>query len=210
MGAKAVSRIGAVILAGGKGERLGGAVKATVTVGGVPLIQRVLDRVAACSPIVVAHGPHDIAALALPADVIPVADLPSGYAGPLAGFAAAVAALPEEVELLVCAAVDAPFLPVDYVERLVAGLGEAPAAIASYEGQPYPTNSIWRLALVRDLPSQVVAGTAPRSLKSLAAAVGWLSVEWPRDPSGDPFANVNTPADLARAEARAAGIATGS
>lgn len=196
-------RIAAVILAGGRGERLGGVVKAELRVGGVRLLERVMARVAGCEPIVVAHGPHDAVAMRLPAGVVAVADLPGDYAGPLAGFAAALAALGDSAELLVCAAVDAPFLPRDYVERLVAGLGEAPAAIASYGGQPYPTNSIWRLERFRDLPARMLAGTAPRSLKSLAAMAGGVTVEWPQDAGGDPFANVNTPEDLALAEGRA-------
>lgn len=202
-------RVGAVILAGGLGERLGGALKARVTVGSVRLLDRVLQRLGGCDPIVVAHGPHDPVALALPAGAIAVADLQSDYAGPLAGFSAAVAALPDGVELLVCAAVDTPFLPVDYVERLVAGLGQAPAAIGSYGGQPYPTNSIWRVERFRDLPARVLAGTAPRSLKSLAAAAGGVTVEWPMGPGGDPFTNINTPEDLALAEARVAATASG-
>jgi molybdopterin-guanine dinucleotide biosynthesis protein A len=202
-------RIAAVVLAGGRGERLGGALKAEITVGGVRLLERVLARLSGCTPIVVAHGPHDPAAMRLPPGALPVADLPGDYAGPLAGFAAAVAALPDKVDLLVCAAVDSPFLPEDYVSRLVAGLGDGPAAIASYDGQPYPTNSIWRPALFRDLPARVLAGTAPRSLKSLAAAAGGVTVEWPVGAGGDPFANVNTPEDLAHAEARAASSVTG-
>jgi len=200
--------IAAVILAGGRGERLGGVVKAELRVGGVRLLDRVMVRLARCSPIVVAHGPHDPNGMGFPRGALPVADLPADYAGPLAGFAAAVAALPD-TELLVCAAVDAPFLPVDYVERLLAGLGDAPAAVARYDSQPYPTNSIWRLEHFRDLPARLLAGTAPRSLKSLAAAAGGVLVDWPIAPTGDPFANVNTPEDLALAEARASGSVTG-
>jgi molybdopterin-guanine dinucleotide biosynthesis protein A len=204
MGAQAPHAIAAVILAGGRGERLGGAVKAELRVGGVRLLDRVLPVLAGCRPIVVAHGPHDPAKLGLPSGLEPVADLPVDYAGPLAGFAAAVAAIGDRAELLVCAAVDTPFLPRDYVERLVAGLGDAPAAIAIHGGQPYPTNSIWRLERFRDLPARVLGGTAPRSLKSLAAAAGATTVDWPGGTSSDPFANVNTPDDLALAEARAA------
>jgi molybdopterin-guanine dinucleotide biosynthesis protein A len=209
MSAHAGISIAAVILAGGRGERLGGAVKANLRVGGVRLIDRVLARVSQCSPIVVAHGPHDGAALALPAGVVGVNDLPSDYAGPLAGFVAAVAVIPAEIELLVCAAVDSPFLPVDYVARLLTALGDAPAAIAQYEGQPCPTSSIWRLSQFRDLPARVLAGSAPRSLKALASACGARTAEWAQHPWGDPFASINTPEDLQRAEALAAGAPDG-
>ena len=209
MGPQATGTVAAVILAGGRGERLGGVVKAELRVGGVRLLDRVLPALAGCRPVVVAHGPHDPETLGLPDGVLPVPDLPGDYAGPLAGFAAAVAAIGDAAELLVCAAVDAPFLPADYVARLLAGLSDAPAAIASYGGQPYPTNSIWRLARFRDLPDRIRAGTAPRSLKSLAAAAGAVTVEWPVDDAGDPFANVNTPEDLALAELRLASSTAG-
>ena len=42
-----------------------------------------------------------------------------------------------------------------YALVIVEGLGAAPAAVASYAGQPYPTNSIWRVARFRDLPEKV-------------------------------------------------------
>ena len=90
--------------------------------------------------------------------MIGVADLDSDYAGPLAGFAGAIAYLKTQArppELLVSVAVDTPFLPADYVARLVDKLGEAPAAVAAYGGQPYPTNSIWRIGRFRDLPEHV-------------------------------------------------------
>lgn len=203
----------ALILAGGRGERLGGAIKSELRIGGVRLLDRVGAAFERCAPVLVAHGRIDPAALHLPGAMVSVPDLDGDYAGPLAGFAGAMAylnALAGPPELLVSAAVDTPFLPADFVERLVAGLGDAAAAIASYAGQPYPTNAIWRVARFRDLPNRVAAGSAPRSLKSLAAAAGAVSVEWPMTPASDPFANVNTPKDLAELERRAAGGAMSS
>jgi molybdopterin-guanine dinucleotide biosynthesis protein A len=135
-----------------------------------------------------------------------VPDLDGDYAGPLAGLAGAIAhinTLAAPPVLLVSVAVDTPFLPTDFVDRLIDGLGDAPAAIAAYGGQPYPTNAIWRAERFRDLPTRVQAGTAPRSLKSLCAQAGGLTVEWPVTTAGDPFANVNTPEDLAVLEQRA-------
>jgi molybdenum cofactor guanylyltransferase len=196
-----------LILAGGRGERLGGAIKSEVRIGGRRLIDRVGAVLAGGEPTLVAHGRIDPSMLQLSPRMVPVPDLDGDYAGPLAGLAGAIAylnTLARPSDLLVCAAVDTPFLPADFVERLVAGLGDAAAAIASYGGQPYPTNSIWRVARFRDLPAAVLAGTAPRSLKALAAAAGGVTVEWAVTAAGDPFANVNTPEDLAELEHRAA------
>lgn len=197
----------ALILAGGRGERLGGVVKSELRVGGVRLLDRVAAGLADVVPVLVAHGRIDPALLGLAAGMIPVPDLEGDYAGPLAGFAGAMAYLNTQVappELLICVAVDTPFLPTGYVARLIEALGDGDAAIACYGGQPYPTNSIWRTARFRDLPERVVKGIAPRSLKALAAEVGGGMIEWPFTAAGDPFANVNTPDDLSEMERRAA------
>jgi molybdopterin-guanine dinucleotide biosynthesis protein A len=202
--------IAGLILAGGRGERLGGAIKSELVVGGMRLLERVAARLENCAPLLVAHGRTEPAVLRLPAGMIAVPDLDGDYAGPLAGVAGAIAylsTLASPPELLVGVAVDTPLLPADFVERLIAGLGDGPAAIASYGGQPYPTNSIWRVARFRDLPEWVAGGTAPRSLKSLCAAAGGINVEWPVSAAGDPFANVNTPEDLAELQRRAADLA---
>lgn len=191
--------IAAVILAGGRAERLGGIIKSELVVGGQRLLDRVVDRLAGCDPILVAHGRTDPALLRLPQHLAPVPDLSIDYAGPLAGFVAAIAcctSLSRPPDLLVSAAVDAPFLPSDYVARLVHALGSADAAVASYAGQAYPTNAIWRVARFADLPEQARAGTAPRSLKRLAIDASASDVAWPETTAGDPFANINTPAEL--------------
>ena len=173
--------------------------------------ERLLDRALAvlvqCDPILVAHGRLEPELLALPPTVDPIPDLPGDYAGPLAGVAAAIDALKRREPApthLIAVAVDSPLLPPDYVARLLDGIGSADAAIASYGGQIYPTNSIWRLAAFADLTDRIVAGTAPHSLKRLALEADGIEIAWPPSADGDPFANVNTSEDLAELEFRAA------
>jgi len=200
------ARVAGLILAGGRGERLGGAIKSELIVGGVRLLDRVAARLGWCDPLLVAHGGIAPTLLRLGKNMQPVPDLPGDYAGPLAGLAGAVAylaTLPEPPRLLVCAAVDAPFLPEGYVEWLMDGLGANDVAVASHAGQPYPTNAIWRLERIIDLPARVIAGTAPRSLKSLAASLNSTMLDWPETSAGDPFANINTPAELEEMQRRA-------
>ena len=195
-----------VILAGGRGERMGGADKALLEVGGRRLIDRVTDALSPCDPLLLARGPtRDATDYGVPG-LVPIADLPTDYGGPLAGVAAAVAwlgASSTAAGLLVVAAVDTPFLPADFVERLIGGLGDAPCALATYAGQDYPTNSVWRLEALRTLPDAVRNGTAPHSLKRLSAMLGGVTVEWPEDAAGDPFANANMPEQLAELTRRA-------
>lgn len=199
-----MSRIAAVILAGGRGERLGGVIKANLTIGGRRLLARVSDVLAGAEPILVCCGGFDPASLALLPGQIAIPDLPTDYAGPLAGLAAAVdwaVAQPQKPAILVVAAVDSPFLPLDYLSRLAAAAN--PAAFASFGGQPYPTSSAWRLDAIADLADQVRAGTAPHSLKRLGQALGAADVPFPAHAGGDPFANLNTPEDRLALEQRA-------
>src|SRR5690606_1956362 len=122
------------------------------------------DRAAA---ILVAHGGHDPAAMALAAGHVPIPDLPTDYGGPLAGLAAAVdwcARQTRPAEYLLLAAVATPFLPADFLSRALAAIAPGATAVtARYAGQDYPTDSLWRLSAVGALPDAVRAGTAPRS-----------------------------------------------
>ena len=189
-----MSRVHAVILAGGAGERLGGVRKADLRIGG----RRLADRVAAAlgdvaAPILFSTGPKPRPA---PAGMMAVPDLPAPLGGPLAGLAAAVAELQRRGigdGLLVSVAVDTPFLPADFVTVMQDGLGEAPAAYASWGEAFYPPNAVWRIAA---LPEQVLAGRAPGSLKALHRALGSRAVDWTEGQAADPFANLNTLADL--------------
>lgn len=201
-------RVAAVILAGGKGERLGGVIKANLEIGGLRLLERATLAVAgSVSPILVAHGGLNPALLPLTGQHVPIPDPASDYAGPLAGVAAAVAWClnqPSPPAYLVSLAVDTPFFPYDFVARALAAIGTATSAvIARYDTQDYPTNALWRLTSIGALPARIAGGTAPHSLKRLAAELGAIHLDWPLSEVGDPFANANTPADLAALQGRA-------
>lgn len=205
-----MSRPHAVLIAGGKGERLGGVRKADLRIGGRRLVDRVVEALGAVSaPLMIATGPggnwpH------LPAGALAVPDLDAPVGGPLAGLAAAVEALQATgiaEGLLVSVAVDTPFLPTDFVAVMRDRLGSAPAAYAAYGGQFYPPNAIWRIEALATLPHQVRTGKAPHSLKALQQMAGAVPVDWVTRAASDPFANVNTLADLlalARMNARGA------
>jgi molybdenum cofactor guanylyltransferase len=171
--------IRALVLAGGEGSRLGGVRKADLRLAGQTLLDRAAGRLGV--PVVVSTG----------------FDLP--IAGPLAGLVAAVTHLRNDpsVEILVTVAVDTPFLPSDYIDRLVAPLADGvDAAVASWRGNPYPTNAAWRLSAIADLPERAVAATALRGPKHLLEELGARPVDWGDTHARDPFANLNTLGDL--------------
>lgn len=197
--------IAAVILAGGSGERLGGVIKATLRIDNRRLIDIVDATLQGAATRLVSCGHHDTSGWDLPSHLIPLPDLPVEVHGPLAGLAAAVdwaGRQPSPPDFIALAPVDSPLLPADTLTRLRDRLAGT-AALASFEGQPYPTSSLWRLGAIRSLPADLASGRAPKSLRHLAEALEATEVPFPpgRD-GGDPFANINTLADLLALERR--------
>ncbi len=191
------SPIAAVILAGGRGERLGGVVKARLRVGNVPLVERVLQTVRPQADILlVSAGAHPGESIwsSDRTPVLPDPDAPP--AGPVSGLAAAVAwchANAPEAEYLLSVAVDTPFFPGDFVVRALPRLTHAADAIVgSTRGNAFPTNALWRLSAIADLPARVQEGAAPRGMKAVVARDRVTFLDY----DADVFRNINTIDDL--------------
>jgi molybdopterin-guanine dinucleotide biosynthesis protein A len=191
-----------VIIAGGQGRRLGGVRKADIEIGGVRLIERVAARLeGVASPVLVSTGPA-AAEWLLRVGFEAVPDLGGDLGGPLAGLVAAVARLRDRQVregILISAAVDTPFLPRDYVTRLVKGLEHAPVAFSAWREAFYPPNAAWQIEAILDLPERMAD---VGSLKGLQRDLGGGSVGWDEMPD-NPFDNANTPPDLLALEERA-------
>lgn len=195
----------AVIIAGGQGQRLGGVRKGELRIGGIRLIDRVrLALGAVAEPLLVATGPGGDSSA--DGGWLAVADLDGPVGGPLAGLAAAVDALRRigvDKGVLVSVAVDTPFLPQGFAQIMESALGEAAAAYAAWGDAFYPPNAVWRIEALAALPGQVRDGTAPNSLKALHKQLDALKYDWRAGFEQDPFANLNTLADLVALQRRA-------
>ena len=189
-----MTRIAAVILAGGRGERLGGVNKALLALGDRTLLDRAIAVTRGYKTLLAVGS----ARFEAPGDLEQILDLDTGYAGPLAGVAAAVQHLADSaIDLLFSLAVDTPLFPADFVSRARDLLHASPAVLAAYGEQDYPTNAVWRLSALSGLPDAVRNGTAPRSLKRLALGLGAARLDYAPLTDSDPFRNANTPEDLA-------------
>ena len=191
------------VLAGGAASRYGGLPKGLLDVGGRRILDRVVDTVHAVtgtSPLLVANAP-DAAAWRPDLETIP--DTRPGY-GSLGGIYTAVAAGPDPV---LCVAWDMPFVPEGLLQSLKAGAesGRYDAYLPESSGRRglEPLCAVYgprcRAAIERRLDSG--------DLKAISfhpdVRVGILSLARVKT-FGDPetlFFNVNTPADLERAEA---------
>jgi molybdopterin-guanine dinucleotide biosynthesis protein A len=190
-----------LILAGGRATRMGGGDKGLLRLGGRTLLERVVDRV---SPQVEglalnANGdPARFARFGLPVLADPLPGFPGPLAGVLAGLDWAAAQGANDV---VSVAADTPFFPPDLVPRLLMARDEAavPIALAATPGpERHPTFGLWPVALRDDLRAALEGGL--RKVVDWTDRHGAASAVFPVG-GYDPFFNVNTPEDLAKAEA---------
>ncbi len=190
-----------LVLAGGQARRMGGGDKALLTIGGTTILQRVLDRLLPqCTKIVLnANGdPARFAMTGLPV----VADSVPGFAGPLAGILAGLdwaAAHAPGLAWIVSVPGDCPFVPRDLAARLHQARTQAgtPLACAKSGDWRHPVVGLWPVSLRHDLRHALVHEDL-RKIEVWTARHGVAVAEWPDSPV-DPFFNINTPEDAAKA-----------
>lgn len=183
----------AVVLAGGEGRRMGGA-KPTRRFGRTTLAAHALE-------LARSYGADVAMAVRDAAQVCGVVDAPllfddPGIEGPLAALASALrfaqARGANEVLTLPC---DSPYLPPDLGRRLRLALRDGHGVvIAQSRGRLHPVCALWRAEALDALPDYLATGR--RSLNGFARAVGLSIVDW-GFAHPDPFANANTPGELA-------------
>jgi molybdopterin-guanine dinucleotide biosynthesis protein A len=191
-----------VLLAGGLARRMGGGDKPMRQIGGRTILARVIARLKPqCDGLILnANGdPARFAAFGLPVIADGVADFPGPLAGILAGLDWTAANRPD-VEFILSAAADCPFLPRDLVARLYGALREQTAelAVAASDGQSHPVIGLWRVGLREALRHALVVEDI-RKIDRWTARYRLATVTWPTTPL-DPFFNANTVDDIAEAD----------
>lgn len=178
---------------------MGGVDKGLELLHGRPLaawvLERLLPQVASVS-INANQNVERYAELGVPV----IADRLEGFAGPLAGMHAGLAAAP--TAYLVTVPCDSPFLPPDLVARLHARLSAARAqlAVAKTGDQPHPVFALCRIDVLASLEAYLAAGG--RKIDAWYAALE--TIEVPFDDEAEAFANINTREELSAFAARRA------
>jgi molybdopterin-guanine dinucleotide biosynthesis protein A len=194
-------RITGLVLAGGRGSRMGGADKGLQLLAGAPLVVHAIERLRPQVGAVLVNANRN--AEAYGAFGVPViADAVPGFAGPLAGMLAGLTRC--ATDWLATVPCDSPHFPADLVERLAraaesAGAEVAIAATREVDGrlQPQPVFCLLATTLRQRLADSLAGGQ--RKIDRFTAAQRQVVVEFD-DPGA--FANANTPDDLARLDER--------
>jgi molybdopterin-guanine dinucleotide biosynthesis protein A len=192
----------AVLLAGGLSRRMGGHDKMLRDLGGESILARVVARIKSQADRLLLNANGDAARFAdfsLPV----AADVIEGHPGPLAGVLTGMEwarVNAPDCPWVVTAPTDAPFLPCDLVQRLVAAVEAegADMACASSGGRHHPVCGLWPVRLAGELRRAMLEEDI-RKVDIWTARYRLAVADWPTDPI-DPFFNANRPEDLAEAE----------
>ena len=190
------TRVCGLILAGGKARRFGKD-KRFADLGGKPLIQHAIDRLAPQVDELVLSANDTIPGSE---HLVHLADQRAEQ-GPLLGIAEGLAyARDEGFDWLITAPADSPFFPFDMTARLLDAQENPAIRFAFSAGRIHPVFGAWPVAVTAGLFAEIAEGE--RKIDRAAEALtGVHSALWPIDPlMGDPFFNVNRDSDMKRAE----------
>ncbi len=187
-----------LILAGGRGSRMGGVDKGLQPFRGAPMVSHVIRRLRSQvgTMIISANqnlGPYESFGLPVWPDKI------GGFEGPLAGLQTGLARC--DTAYLVSAPCDSPFLPQDLVARLGNALlaRDAELAVAvTGEGasiQPHPVFCLMRATVLASLNAFLQEGG--RKIEKWYRNLRFVEVHFPDEAA---FRNINTLDELRRFE----------
>ncbi|MEP7023252.1 MAG: NTP transferase domain-containing protein [Actinomycetota bacterium] len=195
--------LAAVVLAGGRAARLGGADKPALVVGGQPLLASVVQAAvgAGASQVIIVGPPRpglDAGAAASPASLTWVREDPPG-SGPVAALRCGLAGVTAPLTLLLAA--DLPFLRARQLTALLQATGEpAPgegAVLVDDAGWPQWLVGCWVTAALRT----GLASYQGRSLHGLLEPLRPARLSWvPAAGEPPPWLDCDTSGDLRRAQ----------
>ncbi|QTN28880.1 molybdenum cofactor guanylyltransferase MobA [Rhodoferax sp. AJA081-3] len=187
-----------LILAGGRGSRMGSIDKGLALLGGHPMVQHVLTRLQPqVQRLLISANQNADAYAAFGVPVWP--DAMPNFAGPLAGLQTGLVHC--QTPYLVTAPCDSPFLPTDLVARLSAALTAADADLAvAVTGtgdtrQPHPVFCLTKVSVLPHLTAFLQGGG--RKVERWYATLRVAEVHFADEAA---FRNINTLAELQQSE----------
>lgn len=184
-------QIAGLILAGGRGSRMGGQDKGLVEFNGKPMVEHVLAAVRPQVAEVLINANRNVETYRQTGCQV-VADTVTGFAGPLAGISAGMHAVSRtHVLVLPC---DGPFVPAWLVQRLwAASAGKDDMIVAAHDGERlHPTYALLPVSVLVDLDAYLAAGG--HKIDTFYYRHAFAPVDFSDYPQA--FLNINTPEDV--------------
>jgi molybdopterin-guanine dinucleotide biosynthesis protein A len=184
-------KVSGIVLAGGRGSRMGGVDKGLQLLRGKPMVEHVLARFAPQVAEVIINANQNIEKYQQFGHPV-VSDEVGGFAGPLAGLHAGLKAAKHPLVMTVPC--DSPFLPSDLVARLNTHLGHNHLAVAKTGNQAHPVFALMKREVRESLEAFLASGG--RKIDAWYAALEVIEVRF--DDEADAFRNINTLEELRR------------
>ncbi len=180
-----------VILAGGKGRRMGGRDKGLITYKNTILVQHIIDEISLQTDKIIINANrnmHEYATLGYPV----VEDTLNDFQGPLAGFLSAMQSV--NTSYILTLPCDGPVIPKNYVEKMKQRLNDTNSdmAIATDGDRMQPVYALIPVSLSENLSQFLAEGG--RKIDLWYQQYNYTQVEFAAE--GGFFTNINTPQDL--------------
>ncbi len=187
----------ALVLAGGRGSRMGGQDKGLITVAGKPVIEHVLERLRPQLGTILISANRNLDRYASYGYPI-VRDHNNDFPGPLAGIAAGFDACRND--WLLCLPVDAPLLDAHYAQRMKTAVQDSgsDAALATLNGRPEPVFCLLHRCHRPALQDYLAGGK--RAVQGWLHEIGAQAVDFSDCP--EQFMNLNLEQDQLELETR--------
>lgn len=186
-----MTKITGLILAGGRGSRMGSVDKGLQSFKGKAMVAHVLERVTPQVDEVLINANRSLDEYAAFGHRV-IADAIDGFAGPLAGLH--IGMTHASHPLIATVPCDSPFLPIDLIARLSAAMARdnADLAVAKTFDQPHPVFCLTKSSLAPHLQAFLESGQ--RKIDKWYATLH--VVEVPFDDEEAAFSNINTVDEL--------------
>ena len=192
-----------VILAGGKGRRMGGKEKALIPLLDRPLLSYVLEKVSGkVAPIALNINTNleQFAKFGYPIIEDPI----KGHLGPLAGILASLNwAQKNNNDWVMTLPCDTPFLPNNIIQSMLKAKNNQPnvdLVVAKSRGFNHPVIALWKSEINIKLQNALDEGIRKIDIFTSQLKIAYVDFDSIDNSSFDPFTNLNSPRDLIDAQ----------
>ena len=192
-----------VILAGGKGKRMGGKEKALIHLLDRPLLSYVLEKISGkVAPIALNINTNFDDFQKFGYKII--ADPIKGHLGPLAGILASLNWAKEiNEDWVMTLPCDTPFLPNNLIQSMVEKKNNTPEVdlvVAKSRGFNHPVIALWKSDINNRLQNALKEGVRKIDFFTSQLNIAYVDFDNSENSEFDPFTNLNSPQDLILAQ----------